>query len=325
MAEELIKVGKNEKLSRTAISLPAYTKITEQRVVKEMQALFKGFTFDSDMHVTEVFKNVEQVESFAKESIKEINNIDTQFKMDNIMKAGAIAVRRWYFGFVVNKCLSEASYGEQLAQKLAAASDISLAYLYQYREVGENLSITDAYTLGIYQASWDLIRKIATIDDPDMRTSIITMYTDAITDIDNVVEIEAARNAALSAISYLKQNKTDADSLDISNPKLLDQLANFETMAPEYVECKKAVEAMLTAIRKLTKSQNYEKWVTSLQDFFLMSDILNAENYLATLKGSVSDALTQIEKLENILPTYKQELQSVLNASLTTPEEAEKA
>ena len=72
MEDSLIVVDKNKALSRDTISLPKYGTITEQRVIKDMQAFFKGFDFDENIHITEMFKSVEQIEIFAKEAIKEV-------------------------------------------------------------------------------------------------------------------------------------------------------------------------------------------------------------------------------------------------------------
>lgn len=318
---ELITVSKNEVLSRTAIGLPKYGAITEQRVVKDMQTWFKGFTFDEDLNITEMFKNVEQIEVFAKEAIAEINTADVQFKMDGIMKSGAIAVRRWYFGWIVNKVLSEASYGEGVAKKLSQSSGISDAYLYQYKDVGERLSITDVYTLGIYQASWDMIRQLATIKDEDYRKMVIQVYVNSITDVTNEVEIDNSRNAAILAIKKIKEGQKNPDkALDISNPAMLQQAASFREQAPEYDDADKAIEKYNKFANGIVKQQSYEQLIKACQDFFLMSDIIDAENNLIIFKGKVAKALSLTEKLENMLPVIKQELISLSNVTLTDPE-----
>lgn len=76
-----------------------------------------------------MFKTVEQIETYAAEVSKELEQADNDFKMAAITNAGAIAAKRWHFGFMISKCLKASKYGEGVANKIAAAA-ISLPYLY---------------------------------------------------------------------------------------------------------------------------------------------------------------------------------------------------
>ena len=317
MEDSLIVVDKNKALSRDTISLPKYGTITEQRVIKDMQAFFKGFDFDENIHITEMFKSVEQIEVFAKEAIKEINSADIQYKMDEIMKSGAIAVRRWYFGWIINKVLSEASYGEGVAKKLAKASGISDAYIYQYKDVGERLSITDVYTLGIYKSSWDVIRQIATIKDEDYRKAVISVYVNNINDVTNEIELSNAKAIIIAAIKKIKEEqKSPERALDMSNPETLLQAASYKEYAPEYDEADKALEKIKSAARKLTKQPGYDITINALQNFFIMSDATDASNLLYAITNKAKETLTALETLENVLPVLKAEVTSIVNATL---------
>lgn len=169
MANDLVTIGKNTELSRSTLILPKYGELTESRVVKEMQSVFKGFEFDPDMQCEQRFKSVEQVETYVSEAVKELREIDNEFKMSAITNNGAIAAKRWHFGWIVNKLLKSAAYGSGLAEKIATSSGVSLSYLYQYRAVGANLDIKDAYLLGMYDAGWENIRAIGAIADQDRK------------------------------------------------------------------------------------------------------------------------------------------------------------
>ena len=323
MAEtSLITTGTNTALSKPSIGLPQYGAITEQRVVKEMQALFKGFSFDKDLKITEMFKTIDQIEVFAKEATSEINSAYIQCEMDEIMKSGAIAVRRWYFGWIVNKVLSEANYGEGVAKRIAASAGISEQYLYQYKDVGDRFDITDVYTLGIYKASWDMIRQLATIKDEGIRKTIISLYVDRIPDITDKVAIANASAAVLAAIQQLKSDQKQADKLlDVSNPKLLEQVANFEKDAPEYVEAYKVLTALRADLRKLVKQQRRENVMRACGDYFLMSDIINAEQRQLEIKAVAGEILEMLKTLEELIPLYHREVDSVMQSDLIEPEE----
>lgn len=179
MTEELIKTSDNQVLGTRIMSLPKYNELTDQRIVKEMQRVFNGFEYDSNMNPTEVFKSADQIETYAKAVVVDIEKCDDDFKMDAVRKAAAISAKRWHFGFVISKCLDASGYGSDLAGKLAKAAGISTSYLYQYRAVGERLSLKDAYILGLYGLGWELIRQVAAINDDDVRRNLITYYVDS--------------------------------------------------------------------------------------------------------------------------------------------------
>lgn len=125
----LIKIGRNNELKRATLELPKYGELTDERVVQEMRGVFDGFEYDPDTQVETVFKTVEQIETYAAEVSKELEQADNDFKMAAITNAGAIAAKRWHFGFMISKCLKASKYGEGVANKIAAAANISLPYL----------------------------------------------------------------------------------------------------------------------------------------------------------------------------------------------------
>lgn len=245
--DELIKVGRNEALSRATLVLPKYDELTDQRVVKEMQSVFKGFDFDPTENCEHKFKTVEQIEAYAAEASRELAQADNAFKMAAVQNNGAIAAKRWHFGWVINQCLKSSKYGAGLAEKLAAAADISLSYLYQYRAVGDNLSIRDAYILGMYGAGWGNIKAIGAISDADTRATVIQFFVQSISDYNNPVAIEQAKVALEQVLQSLKR----APELppDTSNPKQLDAMINFDQEAPEFVEAQKQIAKLATACR----------------------------------------------------------------------------
>lgn len=182
MTNEIIKTSDNLALSTKKLTLPKYDELSSQRILKQMQKVFTGFEFDEDMNPTEVFKSAEQIEAYAKNVINDIEACDNNFKIEAIEKAAAISAKRWHFGFVISKCLDASGYGTDLAGKLSKAAGISTSYLYQYRAVGERLSLKDAYILGLYGLGWELIRQLAALNDDAMRKELIKYYISSIDD-----------------------------------------------------------------------------------------------------------------------------------------------
>lgn len=313
----IVNVGKNEELKRAELTLPKYNEVSDARVVKELQGMFKGFDFNPEENLEYKFKTVESITLYASEAIKEIEQIDNQFKIDAVTKSGAIAAKRWHFGYVVSKCLSSANYGAGLADKLAAASNISVAYVYQYKTVGENLSIRDAYILGMYGAGWENIRAIAAISDEDARKNIIEYYISCIKDWNNAIEREQAKAALKSALEMLKKTP---DEIDISNPAKLETAINFETEAAEFVEARKQLSKLMSALRALVKEQKLEAMLKSFGDCYLPESASDAEVQLEALHTEANEALTLLQQVENTIPTIRQELQSLAEMPLSEVE-----
>ena len=318
MENEIIKTSDNLALSTKKLELPKYDELTSQKILKQMQKVFSGFDYDEDMDPNSVFKTAEQIEAYAKNVINDIEACDNNFKIEAIEKAAAISAKRWHFGFVISKCLDASGYGSDLAGKLAKAAGISTSYLYQYRAVGERLSLKDAYILGLYGLGWELIRQLAALNDDDMRKELIKYYISSIDDYNNTMMRDQARAALKQALDSLKKAPQQLD--DTSNLSMIEAASNFPDEAPEFVECEKQVEGLKTAIRNLTKKKRLEPFVKAAGDCFLAEDVPGAQEHLAAFVESVSEALALVKELEEIIPEYKQELESLVNLKLVKPD-----
>ncbi len=310
----LIKIGRNNELKRATLELPKYGELTDERVVQEMRGVFDGFEYDPDTQVETVFKTVEQIETYAAEVSKELEQADNDFKMAAITNAGAIAAKRWHFGFMISKCLKASKYGEGVANKIAAAANISLPYLYQYRAVGDNLSIRDAYILGMYGAGWDCIRQVAAVNDPDTRQNLIQYFVQSITDWNNSVAKEQAKEALKSALSMLKHGPAE---LDVSSPAKIETAVNFESEAPEFMEAKKQLQKLMTACRGIVKDNKLSPMLKAFGDCYLADNVPDAEAHLDTLHEDATSALELLQQVESVLPQLKEEVTSLQNMGLS--------
>lgn len=316
---DIIKMSDNVALSTKKLTLPKYDELTSQSILKQMQKVFTGFDYDENMNPNSVFKSAEQIEAYAKNVINDIEACDNSFKIEAIEKAAAISAKRWHFGFVISKCLDASGYGSDLAGKLAKAAGISTSYLYQYRAVGERLSLKDAYILGLYGLGWELIRQLAALNDDDMRKELINYYISSIDDYNNTMMRDQARTALKQALDNLKKAPQQLD--DSSNLSMIEAASNFPDEAPEFVECEKQVEQLKTAIRNLTKKKRLDPFVKAAGDCYLPESVAGAQEHLDTFVESVTEALSLVKELEEILPSYKQELESLVNLKLLKPDD----
>lgn len=319
METEIIKTTDNIALSTKAMVLPKYEELTEGRIVKEMQKVFQGFDYDAQMNPKELFKNAQQIESYAKNVVNDIEEADNDFKLDAVLKAAAISAKRWHFGYVISKCLSASGYGADLATKLAKAAGISTSYLYQYRAVGDRLSMKDAYILGMYGLGWELIRQLAALPDEEYRREIIHNYINSIPDYNNSMIREQARATVKQVIDALKNGHQQLD--DTSNLNLIEAASNFPQEAPEFVEAEKQVQQLKTAIRNLVKDKRLNAFQKAAGDCYLPKQVVGAEEHLETFKESCTEALALIKELEEALPVYKQELESFSGMKLLENED----
>lgn len=319
MTNEIIKTKDNTALGTKILELPKYDELTDQRIVKEMQRVFTGFEYDENMQPNDVFKSADQIESYAKNVVSDIETCDNNFKMDAVLKSAAISAKRWHFGFVISKCLDASGYGSDLAGKLAKAAGISTSYLYQYRAVGDRLSMKDAYILGLYGLGWELIRQVAAINDDNIRKDLIKYYVSSITDYNNSMLREQARAAMKQAIDSLKKAPQQLD--DSSNLSLIEAASNFSSEAPEFAETEKQVEQLKSAIRGLTKKKRAEPFMKAAGDCYLPESVPGAEEHLEAFIESVTEALELLKELKELLPEYEQELQSLSHLKLLKPDD----
>lgn len=309
MTTDIIKTQENVALSTKAMVLPKYDELSDNRILKEMQKVFQGFDYDENMNPKEMFKNVDQIETYAHNVVVEIEDCDNNFKHDAVLKAAAISAKRWYFGFVVSKCLSASCYGADLATKLAKAAGISTSYLYQYRAVGDRLSMKDAYILGMYGLGWELIRQLAAMNDDDLRRETIQLYINSITDYNNSMIREQARAAVKQVIDSVKKGPQQLD--DTSNLSLIEAANNFPKEAPEFVECEKQVARMKSAMRNITKEKNLAAFMKAADECYLPKQVVGAEEHLESFLDSVDEALTILAELETTMPRIKEQLESL--------------
>lgn len=314
---DLITREQNVALNNTALALPKYTELSETRVVKEMQVVFKGFEFDKDFNPLERFKTAEQVEAYAKTSIKELDEADNKFKIGAIMNAGAIAAKRWHFGFMIARCLSSANYGSDLATKIATAANISPSYLYQYRAVGERLTLKDAYILGMYGAGWECIRKLAALNDDIIRSSLIRMFIDSIPDWNNSIVREKAKEQLNLAIENMKKAP---EAAQVASPAELEAVANFDKEAPEFIDCNKQMETIKSAIRGFIKPKKVEAFINAAENCYLPDTVVGAQERLDAFHTSCNEALEMLQEMENIIPTIRENLQSLSQMPLSSNE-----
>lgn len=307
-----------EKQEFGAIVLPKMNELTTDAVVRQMQDVFKGFEYDPDLKPSEKFKDAESAEKHVAAVAEDIRKSEKDFKIRAVQNEGALEARRWYFGWLISKCLSNAAYGSDMASKLAKAANMSIAYLYQYRAVGDKMTIKEAYMLGMYGMGWELIRELAALSDDGYRKALIKTYIDSIPDWNNSVVREQARLTIKEAINLIKKSP---EALSIDNKAQLEAIDEFQEGAPEFIECDKEVDRLKTRMRGFIKRKVLDPYYKACGDCYLVSNVPGASEHLERFKGSIAEALELLNSVREELPLIEQELQSLQNMKLLDPDD----
>lgn len=166
----------------------------------------------------------------------------------------------------------------------------------------------------MYGAGWDCIRQVAAVNDPDTRQNLIQYFVQSITDWNNSVAKEQAKEALKSALSMLKHGPAE---LDVSSPAKIETAVNFESEAPEFMEAKKQLQKLMTACRGIVKDNKLSPMLKAFGDCYLADNVPDAEAHLDTLHEDATAALELLQQVESVLPQLKEEVASLQNMGLS--------
>lgn len=147
---------------------------------------------------------------------------------------------------------------------------------------------------------------------------MIQFYVNSIDDYNNAVKKEQSKAALKVALQQLKQAPA---ALDCSSPEQIETAADFENIAPEFVEAQKQALKLTTALRALVKPKNLEPMLKSFGDCFIASNVPEAEARLDKFHEQVKSALVLLQQVENTIPGYRQELESLEKMQVTEVDE----
>lgn len=270
------------------LKLPTYADVTDEKVLRYIRDVFKGFTFNAADDFSKQFVDPEQLVDYIKATISEISEgqkIGETVKLNN---ASAALARFWILGYVVDQTIAKASYGNGACQRIAKAINRSIPYVYQLRAVGTRLTLQDAYLLGMREGcNTTTLRRLAQIRDQDRCRQIITAFIDATQDTSDIINIERATKAFKQAILQALKPQNELDEAT-TNP--VDVVDAAELVSEEYGAADTAIARVMKETKYLSVEENIIQLCDALDNFYIMANVPNAADRLSELKARAEDA-----------------------------------
>lgn len=302
------------------ISLPSYADVDDKKTVGYIKDVFKGFTFDPTADFSKKFTDMNMLANYVQQSLSDIRTVRNQAEMSEVLQRGACLARFWCLGKALSKALTEGEYGTGAGQRLATQLGKSIPYVYQIKSVGERLTLTDCFLLGVRGCDTTTLRGLAQVKDDDMRKSIIKAFIDSFmeyTDEASRVKAKASLTAAINA-----NRKAKAGYIEEANS---DPATGAATVLVSDVQ-QEAMENIVAWKRYLAKPstpQVTEALIRALTNFFITSSTPDAESHLTAIKGEAEQLKTVIQAVKNNLDDILIQLDSFAANEVLQDEDTE--
>lgn len=301
-----------------SVLLPTQEDINAKGVLRNVKDIYRGFSFDDTEDFSKRFQTTDQIAEFVKASLTDVGDSIKKAEITEVLHKGAAMARFWYMSAAIDKALTNGNYGTATCERIAAQLRKSAPYVYQIRAVGNKLTVTDCYLLGMRGCTSTTLKHLADVKDPDMRSGIIRAFIDATTDLSDKVRLADARKAFNTAIQM--KDAHNFIQLASSDPARLQEEAAPLTVS----ECYNKTSTAIINIRKMVKAANKETAVericNAIADFSISSSIPDAEEHLAALKEEAGNAKEMCRVAINNINDIIRELDSLMGVEVLTDE-----
>lgn len=293
------------------IKLPTYTDVTDQKVLKSVKDVFKGF--DPDTGTSGIkFNDIGALATYTTNSMEEIRNAREKAEASQILYRAAAMARFWYLGQTIDRALVNGEYGTSAVNKLAAALKKSPPYIYQIRAVATKLTVTDCYLLGIRGLESTHLRKLAQVKDDNVRKAIIDTFIEACQDTSDPDKLELMRKKLVTAINAPQD--TSASDIGSSDP----MHGGTETeVSPVFTEAVNYMAKISKNTKQLADNQFAEDAARALDYFSISQNTPDAEKKLAEVKEKASALVKQVSEAIANMQDIREALKSIDDVTVT--------
>lgn len=323
---DLVPDIQDDKRFRAAFSVVKYDDLTDRRIIADVRDTFKGFEYVLPEDMVRHLPNVDSLVTYCSEAITDIANVEKDVKIKAITTEGALCVRRWYLASVIAAAINGSSYGSNVRTQIANKLNWSQSYVYAYRKVGQNLTMQQVYALGVYDAGWKRITKLANyVDDRSVRDAIVKSYCDAIKDWNNEETRSRAKKELDNAIEMYKSCKA---SQDIEASNLLDSAdaadaAEARAVTQEFSDVMKILSELQPVVSKLASEEKTNTMEAIFSNFFILSNVEGADSLMSEVTDKAREVTELAEKALENLSVYITQLKSLSNSKVLRAEEQE--
>lgn len=282
---------------QASLMLPGYDAVNDQKVLKSVKDVFKGFDYDAG---GSVFASADDMAVYMENTMESIRDVRKKADTWHILQKAAAMARFWYLGDTLDKTLQRSDYGTAAISRLAACLKKSQTYIYQIRAVATRLTAVDCYLLGIRGVETSHLRKLAQIKDDDTRHAILQAFIDGYSDTADPESAEKAKRQFIAALNASqKVNAIDVTTTDPSGEDGVD-----DDMAPEAAAAVKELNKMQKWADRLGGNE-MDKFCTTMGSFFVSDSVPDAEDRLAAIKelatGVKQSLLIAIDNIRNVI------------------------
>ena len=312
MENSLILVNEdNEDPSLSAdIRFPVYANLNEQKVLKSVQDVFKGFSHDAT-GAGQQFKDTAALAQYTDNTMADIKNIRRAAEASQRCHDAAAMARFWYLGETINNALTSGRYGTSAVNSLATQLKKSIPYIYQIRAVATKLTVVDCYLLGVRGLTSTHLRKLAQVKDDDIRKAIIDAFIEATPDtVDEQRNEQAVRRFVAAINEQQNASLTEAATSDPMNG------GSDTEVSDEYSKVTKQIGMWLRMLSKLAQDEPAENLCNAMADFYLPASTPDAQEHLDALKEQAGKLEAAIKATQANFEDILKELASLKNAEL---------
>lgn len=315
LADEVDAVG-------FAIALPTYADVTDEKVIRMVREECPGFTFDANLDYSKQFADPDQLADYTEEALDQVHELQQNGTALKLTKSSAALVYFWRTGYVVNYALEHASYGNGAVNKLATKLNKSVPYLYQIRAVATNLTMQDAFLLGMRECcSTTTLRKLAQIKDDDRRRVIINAFIEDTKDMTDATKTERAVKAFRQAINEALK-RVDVIEQDTTNPEAVVD-SDAELVNASYAAAMDAIRNLNKDTKKLSQEEEICSICDALGDLAVTESVPNAQDWVDRIKEEITHAKEQAVAARDNLNDLLVELDSALHIEVLRDESSD--
>jgi len=301
-----------------SIALPGLDEVDDdKKIIKSIRDVFRGFDFNAKDDFGTRFPTLDALAEYTKSAIEDIRDARTKSVAETLLNQGACIGRFWCVGKALDSALTNASYGVNAYNQLATSLGKSVGFIYKWRSVAKNLTLSQAYLLGIRGVEQTTVVNLAyNIHDDNTRNALISGFVSAVVD-------GADEQARLEAVRKLKQAINDIphnNLLETGNTDPATGGSDVE-VTPEFTAALKLFADMHRKFAPIADEKFFDRIATVCEDFFLMDNVPDCEDHLERLREQAEELKTMLTAAMNMTTDAIAQLDSITHCELTKAED----
>ena len=297
------------------IKLPTYADVTDDKVIRSIRDVFHGFTFNAADDFGKQFVDPDQLVEYIQQTVADINEHQKIGTVAKITNTSASLARFWVMGYIVDRAITQSTYGNGACQRIAKAINRSVPYVYQLRSVGTRLTLQDCFLLGMREGcNTTTLRRLAQIRDQDRCRQIITAFIDATQNTEDIINIERATKAFKQAILQALKPQNQLDEATTNPADVSEDLASL--VSEEYATCANALARVMKETKYLSIEDNIVQLCDALDNFYIMPSVPDAQSRLDELKAKAEEAQERLKTAMEYMGDFDDAIDRLLHVEV---------